>query len=206
VAGFAGSTLHADPNFAIEDDATADAGAEGVHEERVDGVGVAGAEEEFSKGGEAGVVTDLDGMIEASLELEAKVDSVKSGKVGQMAENPEGKLDGARAADADAEEFAGLFLDELADGAGHIVEDSVRPGGEARGEIDLFEDFAGWSDGRDAEVGASEVDTDGERMHDDSRVHDTRRARLEIWRGRGRGGGCGLKSHMMDRAMTGAFS
>ena len=149
---------------------------------------MAGAKEEFSKGGEAGVVPDVDGMIEAALELEAKVDSVKPRKVGQMTENAEGKLDGAGTADADAEEFAGLFLDELADGAGHIVEHSLRTGGKARGEIDLFEDFAAWGDGRDAEVGASEVDTDGERMHDDSRLHDTRRGAPENLAGAWAGG------------------
>jgi len=204
VAGFSGSTLHAVPDAALEDDAATDAGAEGEDEERVDGERAAGAEEEFAISGEVGVGVDLNRSIEAAFELGAEVEPVEAGKIRWMVENAEGQLEGAGAADADAEEFAGLLVDELADGSGHVIEDGVRAGGKAGGKADGFEAFARGSDGGDAEVGATEIDTDGEGIHGGRRVHDTRRG-LEAkfrWAARQpRGLG---KSHMMDPAMLNA--
>ncbi len=107
MAGFTRCAPHAVPDAAIENDAAADAGAEGVHDEGFDGVSAASAEEAFAVGGERGVVADLDGAIEAALQLNAEVDSVKAGEVGEMVEEAEGKFDGAGAADANAEEGAG---------------------------------------------------------------------------------------------------
>jgi hypothetical protein len=128
-------------------------------------VGAAGAEEAFAIGGESGIVANLDRAIEAALELDAEIDSVKPREVGEMAEEAEGELDGAGAADANAEEWAGLFLDELANGGGHVIEDGLRAGGDARGETDVVEAFPLGGHGGNAEVGASQVDADGEGLH-----------------------------------------
>jgi hypothetical protein len=175
VAGLTGCALHAVPDAAIENDAAADAGAEGVHEERIDGVGAASAEEAFTVGGERGVVSDVDRAIETALELESEVKSVEAGKVRRMVQDADGELDGTGTADADTEEFAGMFFDDLANGGGHVVEDGVRACAEARGEADGVEALACGSDGGDAEVCASEVHANAEGIHDERKAYDTLR-------------------------------
>jgi hypothetical protein len=104
------------------------------------------------------------------LKLNAEVEAVEAGKIGRMVEDAEGQFDGAGTADADAEEMAGLFLDELANGGGHIVEDGQGAIVEAGGKVEVVESLALGSDGGDAEVGASEVNADGEGLHDDGRL------------------------------------
>jgi len=153
----------------MEDDAAADTGPEGVHEERVDGVGAACAEEAFAVGGEGGVVAHVYGAAETALQFGAEVETVESGEVRGMVQNSAGQLDGAGAADADAQEFASLLVDELADGGGHVVEDGMRACREARRKADVVEAFACRGDGGDAEVGASEIDAYGEGRHGDGR-------------------------------------
>jgi hypothetical protein len=98
---------------AVEDDAAADAGSKGVHQKRVDGVGAARAEEAFAVGGESGVVSDVDGMAKALLKFGAEVEAVEAGEIRGMAQDAQGQLDGAGTADANAEEFAALLVDEL---------------------------------------------------------------------------------------------
>jgi hypothetical protein len=128
-------------------------------------MGAAGAKEAFAVGGEGGVMADLDGAIETAFEFGAEIESVEAGEIGWMVENAEGEVDGTGAADADAEEFAGVFVDELTNGGGHVIEDSLGPCAEASGQADGVEAFAGGRDGGDAEVGASEINADGEGVH-----------------------------------------
>ena len=90
VAGFSGRAAHAVPDAAIENDAAADAGTEGVHDEGIDGVGAARAEEAFAVSGEGGVVADMDGAVKAALEFSAEIDSVKAGKLGRWRRMPTG--------------------------------------------------------------------------------------------------------------------
>ena len=169
VSGFSGGALHAVPDAACQNDSATDAGTEGVHEERADGVGTAGAEEAFAVGSEGGVVADVDGAAEAMLEFGAEVEAVEAGEIRRMMEDTEGQLNGSGAADADAKEFAGLFFDELADSGGHVVEDGLWAGSEACGKADVVEAFAFLGDSGDAEIGAAEVDADGEGWHGDGR-------------------------------------
>jgi hypothetical protein len=130
-------------------------------------VSAAGAEVAFAVVGEAGVVADVDGMIEAMLKLGAEVEAVEAGKIGRMVEDAEGQFDGTGTADADAEEMAGLFLDELANSGCHVVEDGLGAVIETSGKAEVVESLAQGSDGGDAEVGTSEVNADGEGLHDE---------------------------------------
>jgi hypothetical protein len=165
VAGFSGCSLHAVPDAAFEDDTGADAGAQGIHAERIGGEGAAGTEEAFAVGGEVGIGVDLDGAAETGLEFGAEVESVEAGKIGRMVEDAEWELEGSGAANADAEEVAGLLVDELEDGSGHIVEDRLGACAEAGGKADGVEALAFRCDGGNTEVGASEVHTNGKGMH-----------------------------------------
>jgi hypothetical protein len=106
VAGLAGGSLHALPDFSVEDDAAADAGAEGECEERVDGTGFAGTEHKFAVGGEVGIGVDVDGAVNAALEFGAEVEAVEAGQIRRVVEDAGGQFKRAGRADSDAEKLS----------------------------------------------------------------------------------------------------
>jgi hypothetical protein len=78
------------PDAAAKNDSAPDTGAEGVHEERVDGVGAACAEKKFAVGGETGVVSYLDGAAEAALDFSAKIQAIKAWEIGELMQDAGG--------------------------------------------------------------------------------------------------------------------
>ena len=89
-----------------------------------------------------------------------------------MMEHAEGKLDGARAAHADAEQVAGMFVDQLANRAGHVVEHRLRSGAQTRRQMDRVERFAVLRHGCDAEIRAAEIDADGPGIHESTIIRE----------------------------------
>ena len=139
-------------------------------------VSAACAEETFTIGGEGCVVSDLNGAVEAALQFGAEVEAIEAGEVGRMVEDAEGQFDGTGAANADADGIALVLLHELADGACHVVEDSLRAGVEAGGEMDGVEGFAVLGDGCDAEVGTAEIDANRIGIHESTMIREGGRA------------------------------
>ena len=90
--------------LAVEDDAAADAGADGDQQQVVDVV--AGAELELAPRGGVGVVLDHDRQVDARLEVGLEVD-VAPGEVGREQHDGAGLVDVAGRADADRLDLRG---------------------------------------------------------------------------------------------------
>ncbi len=131
MAGFTGGALHTLPDASLEDDAEADAGAESEHAQRIDGEGLAGAEEEFAISGEIRVGVYLDWEMDAALEFGAEVEPIEAGKIRRMVQHAERQFKGARTANANTERLHRATPSyESSDGGSHVVENGVRSVGE----------------------------------------------------------------------------
>ncbi len=154
---------HADdavPDAAFEDNAGADAGAEGEHGHGVDALVAAGAELPLGECGGVGVAVEDDGEAGEVFEGRAEREEVPAGEVGELAEGAVGEIERAGAAEADGFGAGGGLVEERGDGVGHVGDDGLRAGAHARGHDAAGEELHAGVECADAKAGAAEIDAE----------------------------------------------
>ena len=128
----------------------------------------AGAQPLLAESGDFGVVVEKDAGAEAALDFVAHGIVGPSGKVGGLAHHSGFSVDDAGNADAGADEAssAAILLGEAMDGVAHFADDVVAAESDFDAESNFFEKLAVGADGRDAQVGAAEIDSDRKIRHD----------------------------------------
>ncbi len=157
VAELAAHAPAAPVDGAAEDEAAADAGADGDGDEVA--LAPAGAEAELAPGHRVGVVLHHDGQA-GHLGEPALERLLAPGEVGGEADDAAGLVDEPGGADADGLDLVlvGQFLDRL----GHGLGDLGRVVGRGRLQETLDDQPVGVDDAR-RDLGAADVDTDGQR-------------------------------------------
>ena len=175
VAELAGHAVHAVPDFSFEHDAAADSGAEG--DDRHIGNSASGTKPLLAEGGDVGVVFEDDASAvflmpvflaaQPALDFGADGILVEAGKVGGFAKHSGLHVDDAGDAEADAEKISGRLIlrREALNGLTHFGDDVIGSESGLGAEGNFFEKLAGAGDGSDAEVGATQIDSDGEIRH-----------------------------------------
>ena len=122
----------------------------------------------FAERGDVGVVVEKDAGAQAALDFVAHGIVGPSGKVGGLAHHAGFHVDDAGDADAGADEraAAAILLGQAVNRVAHFADDVVAAEGDFDAESDFFEKLAVGADGRDAQVGAAEIDSDGKIRHD----------------------------------------
>ena len=166
VAKFAGHAIHAVKDFSVEDDGAADAGAQRDHRHVVDAA--ARAQPFFAKSSHLGVVVEKDARAQAALDYVAHRIVGPSGKVGRLAHHAGLHVDDAGNADTGAHELAAaaIFFGQAVNGVAHFADNVVAAESDFDAQSYFFEKLAVGGDGRDAQVGAAEIDSDGKIRHD----------------------------------------
>ena len=165
VAKLSGHAIHAVEDFAIQDDGAADAGAEREHRKIVNAT--ARAQPLFAESGDIGVVIEEDSRAQAALDFVAYGIIGPSGKVGGLAHHSRFPVDDAGNANTGADEAsaAAILFGEAMDGVAHFADDVVAAKGNFDAKSNFFQKLAVCADGRDAQVGAAEIDSDGKIRH-----------------------------------------
>ena len=165
VSELAGHAVHAVKNFSVQNDGAADAGAERDHRHVVD---VAARAQPFlAESRHLGVVVEEDARAQAALDFVAHGIVGPAGKIGRLAHHPGFHVDDAGNADACADKLsaAAILLGQAMNGVAHFADDVVAAQGDFYAESNFFEKLAVGADGRNAQVGAAEIDSDGKIGH-----------------------------------------
>ena len=153
------------PDFSAEHDAAADSRTQRDHCHVWHAARC--AQPLLAQRGNVGVIFKHDMGGETALDFGAHRIFFEAGKIGGFAQHSGVQIDDAGNADASAQEFSFLliFSGELPDGVAHFRDDVVGAESGFSGEGDFLEKLPVGGDGGDAQVGAAEIDSDGEIGH-----------------------------------------
>ena len=158
--------VHAVEDFAVQNDGAADAGAQRDHRHVVNAA--ARAQPLFAKSGDFGVVVEKDAGAQAALNFIAHGIVGPSGKVRGLAHHSGFHVDDAGDANAGADKpaAAAILLGQAVNRVAHFADDVVATQRDFYAKCDFFEKLAVGADGRNAQVGAAEIDSDGKIRHE----------------------------------------
>ena len=175
VAKLSGHAVHAVEDFSIQNNGTADAGAEGDHHHVVDAA--AGAQPLFAESSDFGIVVKEDASAQAALDFIAHRIVGPAGKIGRLAHHSGFHVNDAGDANARADKFSGrtIFVGEAVDRVAHFADDVVAAESDFHTQRDFLQHLSVGGDGCDAQVGSAEIDSDGKIWHVQKRVSELRR-------------------------------
>ena len=164
MAALSTHAVHPMPDFPIQNDARAHARAQGQHAHRVAGHLLTHAALPLSQGSRIRIAFHDHRRLQFRLHSLFKQEAVEAGQVGRPVKSSRRQLQRPWSPDANAKQFilwAGL-LEHAADGVAYVVHHGLRPLHHARGHVDESQSLPFLVEGRDAQIGASQVDTDRE--------------------------------------------
>ena len=139
-----------------------------------------GAQPFFAERGDVGVVLEEDASAQAAFDFVAHWIVGPAGKVGGLAHHSGFHLDNAGDGDpgADKPAAAAILIGEAVNGVTHFADDVVAAQRDFYAECDFFEKLAVGADGRNAQVGAAEIDSDGKIRHGQKGI---RKSTIHVW-------------------------
>ena len=162
MAALSTHAVHPVPDFPVQNDARAHPRAQGQHAHRVAGHLLAHAALPLRQGSRIGIAFHDHRRVQFRLHCIFKHEGVEAGQVGRPVKSSRRQLQRPRSPDPNSKQFIlwSALLEHAADGIAHVVHHGLRPINHAGGHIDKSQPLPFLVEGSDAQIGASQVDTD----------------------------------------------